>query len=580
MLVSIPPVLNEPLSYQRTLGVCALIFTLDGSSDYSLGKLYEILSRATENEDVEITYSNEGRPQSFKVFACGEVLEHFEVNPSSDWSRLINPLRVHIDNDFYRALGNFFELMACSDLHHNYQAAEYISVCVIPPICNAYFHIFYDSNDFPFGVVSWARMSEKRHSAISNEFQQLEQADWCSGERLFVFDMIAPWGGVSQMCKYLLNEVFLLDSVALADRVKVGGNERKAAFRGSNFQKRKMLRKLEKLNSISELSLHQAQEIHSDLSDTLRKYELRLLLDRNDTQTRETYTLMATQSEQVMSRCSSLLTSHAQLPSKHQEQSIDMDLLLGLSRLAKDYSVDYVDYELEQVFLPFSYFEVIDMMNDAWTKILVGGDQPPSNSFDLSSLNKRVYVDPRALSDSIDRPFCKYMGRKQPIYVYSPYNASVPTALTLAHEYSHAIHFEMNSLESEGLIEDRPIIKEFLALTGELLLTQYLIDNNYVKGVRGDSIVESCSKYLSDYKEQLAQYSDSSKVSYSTNYPLALYLANVFLSDKVTNEQRRVFASSLLKEGKNYDFNQFVNFFLNIERESKRAHQLESECVV
>lgn len=124
MLVSIPPVLNEPLSYQRTLGVCALIFTLDGSSDYSLGKLYEILSRATENEDVEITYSNEGRPQSFKVFACGEVLEHFEVNPSSDWSRLINPLRVHIDNDFYRALGNFFELMACSDLHHNYQAVS------------------------------------------------------------------------------------------------------------------------------------------------------------------------------------------------------------------------------------------------------------------------------------------------------------------------------------------------------------------------------------------------------------------------------------------------------------------------
>lgn len=103
-------------------------------------------------------------------------------------------------------LGQVSWLMMQSPAHKHlfFADAEWL---VLPPVKLRQFRIF-RKNNMPIAYASWARLTEEAEARVSAGQIRLKPSDWNAGDRLWLIDLIAPFGGGEEIIKQLRQQVF------------------------------------------------------------------------------------------------------------------------------------------------------------------------------------------------------------------------------------------------------------------------------------------------------------------------------------------------------------------------------------
>jgi cytolysin-activating lysine-acyltransferase len=75
------------------------------------------------------------------------------------------------------------------------------------PVMLQQFRLFYDQ-DKPIGVAFWGTVSAEVEERLAAGTSRLRPQDWKSGDRLWVVEIVAPFGGAEEMVKDLKAKVF------------------------------------------------------------------------------------------------------------------------------------------------------------------------------------------------------------------------------------------------------------------------------------------------------------------------------------------------------------------------------------
>lgn len=90
---------------------------------------------------------------------------------------------------------------------HKYLFLTDLEWMVLPPVSAGQFRLFRKDN-MPIGYASWARLSEEVEERLKQGVTKLQPADWTSGDRLWLMDFAAPFGGGEEMIQSLKEQVF------------------------------------------------------------------------------------------------------------------------------------------------------------------------------------------------------------------------------------------------------------------------------------------------------------------------------------------------------------------------------------
>jgi cytolysin-activating lysine-acyltransferase len=103
-------------------------------------------------------------------------------------------------------LGEIVWLMSQSALHKQLFISD-TEWLVMTPMLLQQFRLFYDKQK-PVGVIFWASVSEEVEARLAAGTTRMRPQDWKSGDRLWVVEAIAPFGGAEQMVQDLKAKVF------------------------------------------------------------------------------------------------------------------------------------------------------------------------------------------------------------------------------------------------------------------------------------------------------------------------------------------------------------------------------------
>lgn len=103
-------------------------------------------------------------------------------------------------------LGEVVWLMSQSALHKQFFIAD-LEWLVMTPVMLQQFRLFYDQTK-PIGVAFWATVNEEVEQRLAAGTTRMRPQDWKSGDRLWVVEVIAPFGGAEEMVKDLKANVF------------------------------------------------------------------------------------------------------------------------------------------------------------------------------------------------------------------------------------------------------------------------------------------------------------------------------------------------------------------------------------
>jgi len=103
-------------------------------------------------------------------------------------------------------LGEIVWLMSQSHLHKQLFVSD-LEWLVMTPMMLQQFRLFYDQQK-PVGVLFWASVNEEVEGRLAAGTTRMRPQDWKSGDRLWVVEAIAPFGGAEEMVKDLKAKVF------------------------------------------------------------------------------------------------------------------------------------------------------------------------------------------------------------------------------------------------------------------------------------------------------------------------------------------------------------------------------------
>ena len=103
-------------------------------------------------------------------------------------------------------LGEIVWLMSQSQMHKQFFISD-LEWFVMTPVLMQQFRTFY-ATDRPIGVVLWANVSDEVAERSAAGTTKLRPQDWKSGDKLWVVEVIAPFGGAEEMVKDLKEKVF------------------------------------------------------------------------------------------------------------------------------------------------------------------------------------------------------------------------------------------------------------------------------------------------------------------------------------------------------------------------------------
>jgi cytolysin-activating lysine-acyltransferase len=103
-------------------------------------------------------------------------------------------------------LGEIVWLMSQSPLHKQFFISD-LEWLVMTPVLLQQFRLFYDDTK-PIGVAFWGTVDGEVEERLKAGTTRLRPQDWKSGDRLWVVEVIAPFGGAEEMVKDLKAKVF------------------------------------------------------------------------------------------------------------------------------------------------------------------------------------------------------------------------------------------------------------------------------------------------------------------------------------------------------------------------------------
>jgi cytolysin-activating lysine-acyltransferase len=96
---------------------------------------------------------------------------------------------------FGQVLGEIVWIMSQSMLHKTLFISD-LEWMVMTPIALQQFRLFYDEEK-PIGVALWAFANNEVEARLLAGGARLRPQDWRSGEKLWIVDVISPWGEVA-----------------------------------------------------------------------------------------------------------------------------------------------------------------------------------------------------------------------------------------------------------------------------------------------------------------------------------------------------------------------------------------------
>lgn len=104
------------------------------------------------------------------------------------------------------ALGQAMALMMQSPMHRHMFLAD-MEWLVLPPIALQQFRIFRNKG-VPTAYVSWARLTEEAEKRIMQGQLRLKPNEWNAGDRIWLVDVVAPYGNADEVFAYLSSKLF------------------------------------------------------------------------------------------------------------------------------------------------------------------------------------------------------------------------------------------------------------------------------------------------------------------------------------------------------------------------------------
>lgn len=105
------------------------------------------------------------------------------------------------------SLGICLWLMSQSEYHKNWTLSA-VEAEIIAPILHGQVKIYFDDQENPVGVATWAWIGEEQKKRLLEDNGILEFDEWNGGELLLFNDYIAPWGHAKAILRDLRTQVF------------------------------------------------------------------------------------------------------------------------------------------------------------------------------------------------------------------------------------------------------------------------------------------------------------------------------------------------------------------------------------
>lgn len=102
-------------------------------------------------------------------------------------------------------LGEVVWLLSQSPIHKQLFISD-LEWFVMAPILLQQFRLFY-AKDKPFGVLFWASVSPDVEQRLMQGGAKIQPNDWKSGDKLWVVELVAPFGGGEQMVEDFKSKV-------------------------------------------------------------------------------------------------------------------------------------------------------------------------------------------------------------------------------------------------------------------------------------------------------------------------------------------------------------------------------------
>jgi cytolysin-activating lysine-acyltransferase len=104
-------------------------------------------------------------------------------------------------------LGEMVWLLTQSQQHKQAFFLGDLEWMAMPPILLQQFRMFY-AKDKPIGAILWAYVNDEVESRLLSGNARMRPQDWKCGDKLWIVEVLAPFGGTDEMLKDLKAKVF------------------------------------------------------------------------------------------------------------------------------------------------------------------------------------------------------------------------------------------------------------------------------------------------------------------------------------------------------------------------------------
>ncbi|MBC3620320.1 toxin-activating lysine-acyltransferase [Vibrio metschnikovii] len=589
------PALKNPniLTYQRALGVISCLVSMDSRNNksWTLESLYQVVAASAEQGYYQVLCNSFGQPESVQCWQEDKELPYLCSSPFTNSEINSPPTHINPESyDFYRYIGNAFELLSFSDYHKKINI-EYIQREIIPPAWYQQLIVYFDERNFPWAFFSWARVSSVIEERIRREKVGLMWTDWNSGERLYINDLAAPWGGSRYVIREMRERIFPYDKGAKAIRRKAESMSARAShFKVLSAKVQLDTDLREAINAFTDAptsTYDDYQKLIALLDEFKSRYELASLLDQNNASAAlemKTANILYYQAQsKLQSTLEEVIAPREQRAADYlaleaatvpfstafvrdnrlteSEVTVVREWMTREQKPAKQLQAEELKGSHEHIRL--EHHEIIGYFRQTFVTYL------PELVATCDQMLANIHLDLRTTVDKIDRPFARHRGNRLPTYISVPFNGSSEVSIDLIHELSHALLYVENNQNAGYLfIEDRPLINEVFAFFGEYLYLAYLkqckslhaTSTALAERVKNRYYSEECMPFL----EKALAANNTSATDYCAVYPVARKIAYSLAQGVVAEKRQSIkLVSQMCRLGSEFSFGLMLSVLLN-----------------
>lgn len=416
--------------------------------------------------------------------------------------------------DIYRKLGNAFELLAYSGLHKDY-SIEYLYREIYLPASLKQMNVYYDSDELPVGFITWASINSIVEGNIENNYTGLSLTEWNCGERLFINDLVCPWGGSHFIVNDIKNRLFPLVKYGLGLRRKKDSPPRLARF----FTNKTNTSIIPILSPEIEYFLQHYSDLEFDkilskIEHIKSSYELSYLLDKNDDYNKIALSQVNEDTRTIFNAIydgfefTSPLTHYQKLfidnhylfikGNQNLKSPIEQHLINVISSLPTPVIKNKAPI---QDALSLGLTELLCLFTDFLHKFFPFIDPVFINSVE------HIDFDTTKTPDKIEKPFCLIRGPRGKVYIHCTLPDDNSGIINLLHEITHALFYLTNiQKDSYGFInwQRSVLINETVAFIFEYLFLSYLKKHK-------SSIYNPCAAVIFDHDKYYFEIKEPSE---------------------------------------------------------------------